>query len=743
MWYGTLGYTESGAIKSASTKFEQINIVHNIAALYTHLGTNQPQNDNNGTKLAYKYFQYAAGCFRYIVDELLPKLDHAPPLDLDTNTHEALYYMCLAQAQEAFWQKAVMEELRNTLISRLAMKVSDYYNDALNYANKSPSIRSEWIHHLTCKKYHFQAASQYRASVDCLDNGHYGTEVARLRESLESCSLAFMDSKYVSQDVLDDLKGLQNRVKSDLTRAESDNDLIYLQLVPAATTLSPILAISMSKPDLPEEVRNPVGYIENTKKEDLLFSYILPYAIYQAGSAFKEKIVSYVETNFVMESKNLSLQMQKVLEELGLPGSLEAVEKPEGLPGSLIDHITDLESKGGITKVRESMNDISKLSLESQHLFEEGIKMLEYEEKEDTMMRERQGTQRWNREDSRTAGRSLWKSVEEMQQFQQGAISGDEALKIEFKKVENYLETLSKGQEYVERMIPNSNSVTSDSYLEHIMQELKEILLQARGVDARRKEYCSNLLQIATHSDMLGDMIDEYNLKLKEGAYNRGGEDGAVKASDFEEIYLNQLKEFEKKKQWIEDERQEQKARISKVRELNEEFLNARENDDGTIARENAIQRLEVAHIEFSEVLRHIEEARKFYNHFIQQLQEFLEKCKQFIYTRRIEGRELEVSIAAAFEGMNIRGDENQGNENEMGGINRVNNNNDNNNNSSISGVVRQSDVSRNHVGETMRHEQQQGTRNTANHNRNHNNQNQNQNQNHNLWKPGDDIRFG
>lgn len=650
VWYGSLGYSETGPVRSASIKFEQLNIVHNIAAFYTQLAMAQTGDDDTSIKLAFKYFQEAAGCFRYIITDLLPKLDHAPPLDLDTNTHETLYYICLAQAQEFFWKKAVRDGVKNTLISRLSKQVSEYYNEAITYANRSPSIQTEWIHHLKCKKFHFQAASQYRASVECLEHRRYGEEIARLIEARDACVQALMDSKYVSKDVLDDLQGLQSRVKSDLERAEKDNNMIYLQTVPAANTLASINAISMSKALLPSEVQNPIGFIEDTKREELLFTFILPYAIYQASNAYSEKLVNYVETNIVMEANNISNQMEKLLEELGLPGSLEAVEKPEGIPSSLTSYVIEVQDKGGIGKIRESLDDVSKLALESGHILDEGVKVLEYEENEDEMLREEQGRSRWTREKSRVAGKELWEYISQMRELQAQAANGDKVIISDFQRVERHLEAMSRGPDYVARFIPNSTRMNSSGYLDHVMQELKEALMRARGMINRRKEQVNVILQKASKADMLGEIIDEYNVKLREGAYKGT----TVEASSFESIFLRHLQEFEKQAGFLEDDKRDQKVRIQKIRELNDEFLNARENDEGTVERENSIHNLEIAYHTFTKILGHLEEARKFYNNFILQLEEFVKKCKEFVYTRRMEGRQLEASIMSGFQQMSI-----------------------------------------------------------------------------------------
>ncbi|VVT44308.1 uncharacterized protein SAPINGB_P000373 [Magnusiomyces paraingens] len=644
-WYGSLGYTQSGPVRSASLRFEQINIVHNVGALYSHLAAQQLASDSKGCKFAYNYFQFAAGCFRYIVDILLPALvEHAPPLDLNSAVHETLYYICLAQAQESFWQKAVIEQSKNGTISKLAAQVAVYYGDALTFAVRCAVLRTEWIRHLKIKKAHFSAVAQYRASKECLETEKYDLEVARLRAAKEAANIAFPSGEAPSE-AIDDLKDLQERIRSDLERAERDNDLIYQKLVPSVSSLPVISPISMAKAVVPPEIKEPT-------KDGLLFSYILPYAVYQAASAYKEQLVSYVETAFVSQSKVISTEFQRVLEELGLPGSLEAVEKPQGLPGSLTSHIAELEACGGLAELQRALADVSTLARRAGQVLDEGAEHLKYEENEDRMMREREGTARWRRPESRVAAAVLWERLGRAREMQKAAAEGDARVLAKFKLTEPYLVEMTQGAEHVAQIIPDAfagngglaGSNNNDGYLEHVMQRLKEALLRARGAETRRREYAASQVQAAANVDMLGEIIDDYNSRWGVPGEEGGGE---LQASSFEPIYKRHLKRYEiSAPEWVKQERSLQVELVSLIKRLNEEFLAARETDDRTIARENMIQNLEVAFFKFVELMGDVEEARRFYNTFNESAVQFETACKTYVYERRVEGRKLEAAIA-------------------------------------------------------------------------------------------------
>jgi len=209
-------------------KFELSNILYNLAALYSQLALNSNRSASDGLKAACNYYCLAAGIIHHLKSVVIPELRSTPMEDMDDNTLESLEQLLLAQAQECFWQKAVVDGYKDASIAKLAARVSDFYITASDWGIKSEAISSEWIHHMTAKHHHFAAAAQYRQACDCLEKRKYGEEVARLRDSMNCINEALKEVRYVNKRVADDLTGLKNRVQETLKRAEKDNDLIYL-----------------------------------------------------------------------------------------------------------------------------------------------------------------------------------------------------------------------------------------------------------------------------------------------------------------------------------------------------------------------------------------------------------------------------------------------------------------------------------------------------------------------------------
>jgi programmed cell death 6-interacting protein len=234
-WYPAMGYNTERPLVQNNIKYELINILYNLAALYSQLAVASNRGNTEGLKTAASWFSQAAGVLNHMKTTVLPELRmESPPEDMDDSTLESLMQLFLAQSQECFWQKAVMDGYKDASIAKLAARVSDLYNTAGEAAMKSEAISSAWIHHMSAKHHHFAAAAQYRLACDCLEKRRYGEEVARLKDAVACVNEGLKETRgtYINKAVIEDLNGLKKRVEEDLKRADKDNDMIYMSECP-------------------------------------------------------------------------------------------------------------------------------------------------------------------------------------------------------------------------------------------------------------------------------------------------------------------------------------------------------------------------------------------------------------------------------------------------------------------------------------------------------------------------------
>jgi hypothetical protein len=128
--------------------YERSAVLFSLAALYSALGVGESRREGESIKKAIAAFQTSAGILHYILTEMIPLIPHLSTgmnarnrdPDLGPAMLACLRETMLAQAQECFWQKAVVDRLKDGTIAKLATRVSDLYGSALEYATKGTSI---------------------------------------------------------------------------------------------------------------------------------------------------------------------------------------------------------------------------------------------------------------------------------------------------------------------------------------------------------------------------------------------------------------------------------------------------------------------------------------------------------------------------------------------------------------------------------------------------------------------------
>lgn len=235
-----------------------------------------------------------------------------PPEDMDTMTLECLQHLLQAQAQECAWSMAIKNGYKDALISKLAAKVSDFYDQAAEFGTKSDIINTEWIHHMSAKHHHFAAAAQYRAACDCLEKRKYGEEIARLRDSVICVNEALKESRWINKTVLGDLNGLKMKVSEDLKRAEKDNDMIYLIPVPPKSELKTLERANMALTVKPTEISDPATSLGDRRSlGQPLFTKLVPYSVHIAASIYSERKERLVNNTVIDELENMTDQLRE------------------------------------------------------------------------------------------------------------------------------------------------------------------------------------------------------------------------------------------------------------------------------------------------------------------------------------------------------------------------------------------------------------------------------------------------
>jgi programmed cell death 6-interacting protein len=644
-WYPAIGYNTQNPILQNNLRYELANILFNLAALYTQLAFSLNRTTPEGLKQAAGYGMYAAGTFAYLRTDIIPDMRGTPPEDMDAATLESLEQLCLAQAQEAYWLKAVKDGMRDGTVAKLAAKVSDYYNAAGDLAIKSDAVSTEWIHHLQAKHHHFAAAAQYRMSRDCLEKRKYGEEVARLRDSIKCVDEALKEQRWVNRTVQGDLQGLKQRVTEELKRAEKDNDVIYLLPVPSKSELEILPRANMVSAKAPKEVSDGISMLGPKQPfGNPLFEKLVPYAVHQAASIYADRRDRLVNQSIIADIDAMTDQIRDTLQSLNLPGSLQALEKPLGLPPSLVSKAEELRQHDALSRLKQSVDDTHRIKTNDLSVYQEGLSLLAAERQEDEAARERFGTERWTRPPSRIALAKLYQQSTELQNYLNSAASSDNLVQGKIRDHEHILRIMQGSDHDIEAYVPSSRNVTLSHELESAAANLRTILNETSRLENRRKRKIEALKSKASNDDINAALLAEAARIEREYPMQ------PISAAQFEPLFESRLEEYESDRKSSLAEQEEQDELLSRLRDANTAFLAARQREasssSGTVkARERALQELDNAYLKYKEIVNNLDTGRKFYNDLAGHVNRFRDSTQKQVAARRVEKSEMEQEL--------------------------------------------------------------------------------------------------
>ncbi len=330
--------------------------------------------------MAFNYFQGAAGLYQYINDNFL----HAPSVDLGRDSIKCLAELMLAQAQECFLEKVVMEKKRGALPSKISAQASfmykDVYESMTNHAALIQQFDKSWSLLVQVKSKYFAAMAQYHKSMQCEDEDQFGELVARLQAAellaMEANKLAAtFNSSYPtfctlgddyfftycrasnavspaedktdkgsfwsritaaaaetvaennsSSTMLEATRLLLAKVTDGKAVAIKDNDVVYHEVIPDFETLSPPEKLQAVKPiSFADLCSGGASEIPKIVGPDI-FAKLVPMQVHEAHSLYSEEKAKLLrlEENKILEADE---EMSATLESMDLVKTLDQLKR--------------------------------------------------------------------------------------------------------------------------------------------------------------------------------------------------------------------------------------------------------------------------------------------------------------------------------------------------------------------------------------------------------------------------------
>lgn len=649
-WYPAFGYNKERPIIENNYRFELINVLFNLAALYSQLSTHTSRADNDGRRVASSYLMQGAGVLLHIKEKILPELRMAPPEDMDEHVLDTLSMLMLAQAQECFWHKAIHDKMSDGTIARLAAQVSDFYANARDAAVNSATIDSIWIRHMEAKRCFTAAAAQYRAACECLEKRKYGEEVARLKDAVTCVTEGLNQGQggQLGPAIIEELQELKRKLEEDLKRAEKDNDLIYLKIVPPKSDLSLLRRAKMASPKCPSEVSNPLSHLgEKATFGPGLFAKLVPFVVHLATSIYEEKRNHLVIEEIVPGLETLIDQLTAICQSLNIPGIYQAFDRPLGLPSMLVRQVEELRQANPIEGWEKVMTDRHLIRDKTCQAFENLYRLAKSEMQEDEAFRRKYGTDRWLRPASNECedGTKVWDSIDQLRGYIDTAVSADDTVCQQFNEVRDKLVLLTGPQRRLLDHIPSSRQIMIPEPMKPALNELRAVYNNVLKVQSKRRRVIESV-----KSRWKGDNINA-DIRRETSRLEQMYPETTLQAWQFDDFFEKRLEKlYHDETEFLKQQQKEQEEIHETIMQKHHSFemaLSRQGGADGLGGRErqDTLQSLYNAYNQYKKAAVNAEEGKEFWNKLSLMIGTFVGPGQQFVDRRRREAQELEAEL--------------------------------------------------------------------------------------------------
>ncbi|XP_065157108.1 programmed cell death 6-interacting protein-like, partial [Atheta coriaria] len=591
----------------ASLSFERICVLFNIASLQSAVASTQALDNDEGLKLAAKLFQQAAGNYNHLKATVIQSIQQEPTSDLNPDTLGALAQLMLAQAQEIFVHKAILNNMKDAVVAKLAAHCEDLYGDCAKIFQKEPHkglFDREWTSLILGKQAAYQGIAYLYQSLVCKANKAVGEEITWLTNAEEQFKLA---QTKASKALFPELA---HKVQRNLTEARKDNDFIYHERIPDIKSLAPIGKAALAKMIAP-------AYPMSQNFKDL-FDELVPIAVHQAMAACDVRKSELVNVE-ISKSRDATQLLNSVLASLNLPAAIEITEG-NTLPPSILEKAEAVRNAGGITALETLLNDLPDLLKRNTDILDETDRILNEEAQSDRQLRE-QFKERWTRTSSDKLTEMFRSNIAKYRQIINNAVNADKTVREKFETHRKFMEVLSKSPEAVEAAVPSggqSNLANSSA-----VSTLRGLMEEVETIKAER--------------DVIESELNSSSFDMKAEFMAALAKDGAINEPPMSVECLG--KHFGPLQTQVRQSIERQGELVARIQSAHSQFVN--ERGSTTNNRDEVMSQLAAAHDAFRDLQNHLKEGTKFYNELTQLLVVTQNKISDFCFARKTEKEEL------------------------------------------------------------------------------------------------------
>ncbi|XP_006825362.2 programmed cell death 6-interacting protein-like [Saccoglossus kowalevskii] len=574
--------------------------------MHSQIASVQSLESDEGLKKAARHFQLSAGIYSYLRDHVYTLTPTIRTPDIEPDVLSTLSAIMLAQAQEVFFKKAVMDKMKSVVIAKIANQAHDLYADALKSCNET--IPKDWYSILAGKTPYFQGEAEYHQSLVCKAAKNFGEEISRLRHASE-----LIEAAHNRGGLSVSFKDTAAKIKRNYDESKKDNDFIYHERVPDVGSLAAIGKAPIAKAIPPS---TPMG----AQFTDL-FEKLVPLSVHQSVTSFENRKAEIVNRE-IGKLRSKTEFLNGVLSTFNLPAAIEDISG-NNVPPSLLEKSRNMQQQGGLHALDQMISELPELLQRNKEILDESIRLLDKEQSSDDQMRG-QFKERWTRVPSQQLTEPLRAEAAKYKGILDNAIQADHIVKEKYNAHKDGFILMNKSESDLAKGIPTAGP-TATPQGSSAVKELRQLLDQVNSMKKER--------------DVLEQQIKETTLDMRPRFLEALAADGAI---DEEAISTQQLEQtYGVLSQQANESSERQDALLANIERTNMQFCKEKQSNAGAQKREEMLRKLAAAYDAFMELLANLKEGTKFYNDLTPLLLRFQSKATDFVFARKTEKEEL------------------------------------------------------------------------------------------------------
>eukprot|EP00879_Flechtneria_rotunda_P013649 GHRR01014259.1.p1 GENE.GHRR01014259.1~~GHRR01014259.1.p1 ORF type:complete len:727 (+),score=319.48 GHRR01014259.1:344-2524(+) len=559
--------------------------------------------------------------FAHLKENEASKVDNPRPVDLSPECLSMMEKLMLAQAQECVFHKAVMDKKSPGTLARLAKQAGNMYGEVSAIFNQPAVVQHferSWVAHTQMKAALYDVNALMEQGRQYNSETKIALEVAVLSEAFKRMQSVKALAKAVSKEMAESLKGQEEQLTVALTKAQKDNNAVYLERVPVFADVPAIAPALVVKPAPPTNLD---ASTEN------LFSGLIPDSSAKALSKYTDMVdsLSREQLGKLAEATDAA---RLALKQADLPDLLEALDgsAAASVPEGLLRDMEEVNTIGGTQHLREILQEMGELRHHVDADLAACQTALDEEAAADVAARSTYGDE-WRVPQSSTLAKHLWE------------------------KLHSYRSTMSQAAESDSKVIQRMNeneaafaALTPDAAASQLPR------LQAPLVSTGPADPAVVVASLRRNMEAL-DQLSSERAGLEEALKELKAKDNilpklmAAGSSNTDTLFDRELKKYD-----------EIKADVARNVARNTELLSAITRDAQAFKAvfevpawrascEAAAAGIKGALKTYKEVLDHLTEGLRFYMSLQDAVKQHQQQCSDYAYTRALQRDDLKQDL--------------------------------------------------------------------------------------------------